>query len=208
MHTFTALATAAFKMQFVHLCPDSSAALCNACQLKINRHLVANLKPSQAVELRTVHSNLEPQRSCYHCTSYAQQAFSWSEHPGAMSRNARPVIWTEILQLRSFLTVFLLTMCILHAKLRPGQANSLIFFPSHCTPQEGSVMCSIGQPLGIWVWALFIWRRLETQVTPSWITALISLVYHKKWHKHSYQAALKRQEYSPLGQLCGKEKYF
>lgn len=43
---------------------------------------------------------------------------------------------------------------------------------------------------------------------PSWITALISLVYHKKWHKHSYQAALKRQEYSPLGQLCGKEKYF
>lgn len=57
-------------------------------------------------------------------------------------------------------------------------------------------------------WVLIIWRRLESQVAPSWSTALMSLVYHKKCHQHSYQAASKRQEYSPLGSCMERQNIF
>lgn len=86
---------------------------------------------------------------------------------GAITRrkgttNKGCVVWTEILQSYSFSPVFLLTMWILHARLRYGKANTLIFLPSHHSLQEGSVM---GSP-GMRVWALSIWRRFQTQIIP------------------------------------------
>lgn len=171
-------------MEFMHPCLESSAALCNACQLKINRHLAANLKASQALELCSVHANLEPQTGCYHCTSYAQQAFSWSNHPGVREQKHRACYLNRSLAFILFLYCFTFKRA---CQAEACQANTLIFSPSHCTPEEGSVMCSVGQPLGTWTWALAIWRRLETYFTPSWSTDLMSLVYYKKCHQHSYQ---------------------
>lgn len=80
------------------------------------------------------------------------------------TRNARHVVWTEILQLCSSSLAFLLTMWILHAKLRYGQILS-VFLLSHLTPQGGSVMCPAGQPPGMQVRALSIWRRFQTLIT-------------------------------------------
>lgn len=113
------------------------------------------------------------------------------------TRNMGHAVRTEILQLHSFLPVFLLTMWILHTKLRYGQASSLCLpsLPLH-------PMHSTGQPLGCWTFS--IWRRFQSQITPSWTSALISLVYHKKWHKHSHLETFRRKEFSPPGQLYGK----
>lgn len=110
-------------MQFTRLCPDSSAALCNACQLKINRHLVANLKASQALELHSVHANLEPQTGCYHCTSYAQQAFSWSNHPGVREQKHRDCYLNRNLEFMLFLHCF--TFKHVHAKLSPHHLKEI-----------------------------------------------------------------------------------
>lgn len=208
MHTFTALATTAFKC---NLCISALTAV-QHCVMPVSSKSIGTLRLTWKLPRHW---------------SYTLSMLTWNLREAAItaqvmhnrlsagaiiqrqdSRNTGPVIWTEILQLWSFFTVFLLSMWISHAKQRPGQANALTFFPSPCTPQEVSVMCSVVQALGICVWALIIWRRLETQVTPSWSTALVSLVYRKKCYRHSYQTAFKRQEYSPLGQLCGKAKYF
>ena len=110
-------------MQFKHLCLDSSAALHNACLLKINRHLAVNLKASQAPKLGTLHANLKPQRSWYQCTTYAHL------HLEPSSRDKGPEMQGVLFEQKScsytFSSAFLLTMWILHARLRYGQRNTL-----------------------------------------------------------------------------------
>lgn len=127
----------------MHLCLDSSAALCNACQLKINRHTAANLKASQALELHTVHANLEPQRSCYHCTSYAQQAFSWSNHPEAGQQKHRACYLNRNLAVMVFLHCFSFIHVNLacQAEAWPGKCSYLLSLPLHPTGSVCNVLC-------------------------------------------------------------------
>lgn len=93
-------------MRFKHLWLSSSAALHNACLLKINRHLVANLKASQALKSGNVHANLKPQGSCCQCTTYAQQSCNWSNHPEERDHKYRVCCLNRNLAVILFLTCF------------------------------------------------------------------------------------------------------
>lgn len=126
-------------MQFTHPCLDRSAVLCNACQLKINRHLAANLKASQALELHSVHANLEPQRSCCHCTSYAQQAFNWSNHPGVREQKHRACYLNRNLTVMLFLHCFSFKHLYLACQTVACQENTLPL-PLHPTGRVCKVL--------------------------------------------------------------------
>lgn len=104
------------------------------------------------------------------------------------TRNTGCLAWTEILQLYSFFClVFLVTMWILHTKLRCGQANTLSSCPPTKSHSKG-LKCSTAQPLRMQVWDLSIWRTetsppeglFKPRLCPSCASALISLVCHKK----------------------------
>jgi len=123
------------------------------------------------------------------------------------TRNTGHVVWTEILRLFSVLPDFLLTVWILHVKLRYGQANTLCL-PSLLPHSTGSVCDALYRaasgnagPLHLKEVSNVEHPLLGSVLEYHWSTT-------KKQHKHSRPAAFKRQEFSLPGQLCGKAKHF
>lgn len=187
MHILAALATTAFK--------------CNLC-IPALRAVQPWVMPVSSKSIGTLQLTWKLPRHW----SYALSMLTWSFRQAAITaqvmhsrlsagaiiqgwrnRNTGPVIWTEILHSCSFFIVLLLNMCMPSWGL-PAKYSYLLSLPLHprwrvCNVLHGATSGNISEDL----WALVIWRRLETQVIPSRSTALMSLVYHKKCHQHSYQ---------------------
>lgn len=124
------------------------------------------------------------------------------------SRNTRPVISTKILQLCSFPTVLLLNTCIFMPSWGlPGKYSSILSLPLHPTGRVCNVL--YGATSGNM--GLSPHHHSQEIGNPGYpfLEHCFNVIgLSLKCHQHSYQTALKRQEYSPLGQLCGKAKYF
>lgn len=119
-------------MQFKHLCLDSIAALHNACLLKISRHIVDNIKTSQALKLGTVHANLKPRRRWCQGTTYAQGSHCWSNHPDTRDQKHGACCQNRNLAVTLFLACFPFNHVDLayQAEVWPGKFSLSSFPPT------------------------------------------------------------------------------